>query len=190
MTDELDTAEPKPEPAKQPRKRVRRSTLIAGIVALVLIAAGPIIAWQVTASNMQPQIDSANAAVAATGDSLKQAQTNLTSMQAQVAKAAKDEADVAARESAVTARETAVKAAETIVQAGQFGDGVHVVGTDVQPGVYHVNSATNCYYVFKDGTGAGANIIDNNIVSGPVTITLKQGDNLTTSRCGTWTKIG
>lgn len=75
------------------------------------------------------------------------------------------------------------------MQANQFGDGVHLVGTNVTPGVYSA-TGVECYYVWKSGTGADAQIVDNNIVTGPVTVTLVAGQTFETDQCGTWTKVG
>jgi hypothetical protein len=183
---EPETVEPAPEESQGKSKRqVVPRLVIAGVVAVILIVAGPIIAWQVTASNMQPEIDSANAQLHTSQGQVAALKGNNQMLQDA---AAKQTADLTAREAAVTAREAAVKQIETVIQASQFSDGMHVVGTDVQPGTYSIASSTNCYYVFKDGTGSGAKILDNDIVSGPVTLTLKSGDVLETNRCGVWTK--
>jgi hypothetical protein len=105
--------------------------------------------------------------------------------------------DLSAREAALTAGEAKLKTDQATleaqtkqVQSTQFGDGIHVVGATVTPGVYSISNASNCYYAWMSGTGSDAGIIDNNIVSGPAVVTLKPGDIFETSRCGTWTKIG
>ncbi len=105
--------------------------------------------------------------------------------------------DIADRETALTAGEAKLKADQAAldaqtkqVQSTQFGDGVHLVGTTITPGVYSISSGSNCYYAWMSGTGSDADIIDNNIVSGPAVVTLKAGDIFETNRCGTWTKIG
>ena len=94
------------------------------------------------------------------------------------------------RDAELAARETAVSAAETAKKASQFGNGVHIVGTNVTAGTYSIASSTDCYYAWMSGTGSDADIIDNNIVSGPATVTLRDGDVFETSRCGTWSRIG
>jgi hypothetical protein len=88
------------------------------------------------------------------------------------------------------AREDAVTKAETQITASQFTDGVHLVGTNVAPGTYSITESASCYYAWMSGTGSDANIVTNNIVSGPATVTLKAGDVFETSRCGTWNKTG
>lgn len=105
--------------------------------------------------------------------------------------------DISDREAALTAGEARLKTDQAAldektrqVQSTQFGDGVHIVGSTVVPGVYSITSSTGCYYVWKTSTGSDAQIIDNNIVNGPAVVTLKPGDIFETSRCGTWTKTG
>lgn len=93
-----------------------------------------------------------------------------------------------ARDAELAARETAVSAAETAKEASEFGNGVHIVGTNVTAGTYSIASSTDCYYAWMSGTGSDADIIDNNIVSGPATVTLRDGDVFETNRCGTWTR--
>ena len=105
--------------------------------------------------------------------------------------------DIKDRETALAAGEAKLKADQAAldsqtkqVQSTEFGDGIHIVGSTVTPGVYSISNASSCYYAWMSSTGAGADIIDNNIVSGPAVVTLNPGDIFETSRCGTWTKIG
>lgn len=94
------------------------------------------------------------------------------------------------RDAELAARETAVGAAEVAQKASQFRDGVHIVGTTVTAGVYSISTSDSCYYVWRTGTGSDSEIVDNNIVSGPATVTLRDGEVFETSRCGTWSKVG
>jgi len=95
-----------------------------------------------------------------------------------------------ARDAELATRETAVGAAEVAQKASQFSDGVHIVGTTVTAGVYSIASSDSCYYVWRTGTSSDSDIVDNNIVSGPATVTLRDGEVFETSRCGTWNKVG
>jgi hypothetical protein len=106
-------------------------------------------------------------------------------------------ADVKDREAALVAGESKLKSDQAAldqrtqqVESTQFSDGIHLIGTNVTPGIYSISDSSSCYYVWKTGTGSDADIIDNNIVSGPATVTLKAGDTFETNRCGTWTKVG
>jgi hypothetical protein len=71
-------------------------------------------------------------------------------------------------------------------------DGIHKVGTEVQPGVYQTTgpSGTNaggCYWTRTDGTGG---IIDNGVISGPGTLTIHDSELVETAGCQPWQKVG
>ncbi|WP_449278037.1 hypothetical protein [Leucobacter sp. GX24907] len=87
-------------------------------------------------------------------------------------------------------REKEVDSAEKKKASNEMTSGFHTVGKTVQPGVYDTTvSSGMCYYAWKEGTGAAAGIIDNNIVeSGPATVTLVEGQFFENEGCGTWTK--
>lgn len=102
---------------------------------------------------------------------------------------------VVERETAVQARETAIDAKEKQVEASTFGDGVRVVGTTVQPGTYTTqggdgSNSVGCYYAWKTGTGSDSDIVDNNIVNGAATVTLRAGEIFESSSCQDWIKVG
>jgi hypothetical protein len=74
--------------------------------------------------------------------------------------------------------------------SGTFSDGVHVVGAGgVTPGSYATTSADGCYYAWLSDTGADADIIDNNLIDGDITVTLAEGDVLGSKGCGVWTLV-
>jgi hypothetical protein len=102
----------------------------------------------------------------------------------------KQQAAADARDAELASRESAVGAAEAAKKASQFSDGVHIVGTTVSAGVYSISSSNSCYYVWRTGTGSDSDIVENNIVSGPATVTLRDGEIFETNRCGTWNKVG
>ncbi len=70
-------------------------------------------------------------------------------------------------------------------------DGTWTVGTDFPAGTYRTTGAgSDCYWaITKSGTN-GADIINNHIGGGNLTVTLKNGQDFETARCGTWTKVG
>jgi hypothetical protein len=70
-------------------------------------------------------------------------------------------------------------------------DGTWTVGTDFPAGTYRTTGAgSDCYWaITKSGTN-GADIINNHIGGGNLTVTLKSGQDFETDRCGTWTKVG
>ncbi len=98
------------------------------------------------------------------------------------------EADAQRREDEVAGRERQLDATLNGLRSSQFGDGVHEVGRDIQPGRYHTEgSGRTCYYA-KLGPD-GQDILDNNNVDGPVTIIIDSAF-FESARCGTWTKVG
>jgi len=70
-------------------------------------------------------------------------------------------------------------------------DGVYVVGTDIKPGVYHTAGATSvrggdCYYALLKSANTN-DVIDNNNVTGPATITVGPGVKaVDTTGCKPW----
>lgn len=72
-----------------------------------------------------------------------------------------------------------------------FGDGIFIVGTDMQPGTYRSTGSTGCYYARVSGfSGTNGQILanDNTDTSAVVTI-LASDKGFVSSNCGTWTKI-
>jgi hypothetical protein len=92
----------------------------------------------------------------------------------------------------VTVRPVAPKPASP--HASMAGDGVFVVGTDIEPGTYHTSGAVggsggNCYYALLSSTNT-SDIIDNNDVTGPATITVGAGVKaVDISGCQVWTRV-
>lgn len=105
------------------------------------------------------------------------------------AAAAQRKAELDAQAAAIAQREKAVAGAEAAKRANEFGDGVHEVGVDIQPGKYKTSGAASDCYWSKNRRDGG--IIDNDLPGGDTTIvieasvfTFKSGD------CGTWRKVG
>ena len=97
-----------------------------------------------------------------------------------------------ARDAELATRESAVGAAEVAKKANEFGSGVHLVGTDIQPGQYRNSGSDSCYWSRLSGTsGSFDELIANDLPSGPTVVTILPSDAAFSSeRCGTWTKIG
>jgi serine/threonine protein kinase len=71
--------------------------------------------------------------------------------------------------------------------------GVYVTGTDIKRGVYHTTGAVtasgNCYYALLRSTNTN-DIIDNNNVTGPATITIRAAVKaVDTTGCKPWTRV-
>jgi multidrug efflux pump subunit AcrA (membrane-fusion protein) len=96
--------------------------------------------------------------------------------------------EVEKAKAAVAAREEAVSAAEVAKRAQQFGDGIHEVGVDIQPGKYKTDGASGCYWAKQDRAGE---IIDNENGIGPQVVIIESTVfAFKSSRCGIWTKTG
>lgn len=74
--------------------------------------------------------------------------------------------------------------------AVEFTEGALEVGVDVQPGKYKSAGPAGglCYWARKSNDGT--KIIDNGIVEGPGTITIRAGELIETTGCQTWVKAG
>ena len=98
------------------------------------------------------------------------------------------------REAAVSKREQAVQVAEQGLKATFFsGDGLYLVGHDIQPGIYQTPGADangNCYFARLASTDTN-NIVDNGNYTGQVTITVLPSDvAVTVTGCQPFKKIG
>lgn len=101
------------------------------------------------------------------------------------------EKKVAEAEAAVKKREEAVTGAEAIKAKNTFGDGTRTVGRDIEPGTYipTADVGSSCYWgIYATGTN-GSDIVDNDLPGGGrPSVTLSEGQDFKSSRCGSWTK--
>lgn len=70
-----------------------------------------------------------------------------------------------------------------------FGDGTHLVGTDIQPGLYrNADVGAGCYWARLSGLGGGLeDIVTNDNASGSAIVEIGAGDTaFESTRCGTW----
>lgn len=170
--------------------------LILGIVAgviLIGVAAG----WVITSSAQRELSDSLSRqlAVARSTITTKDAQIGRYVSQRDATRQAltqlkQDQAKLAEDQAALKAGQAALAAQTQLVQASQFSDGQYTVGQTVAPGVYRETAGGDCYYEWASSTASDASIVRNDIPQGPATVTLRAGDIFTSTRCGTWTKIG
>lgn len=72
-----------------------------------------------------------------------------------------------------------------------FGDGVFIVGTDIEAGTYKSTGGSFCYYSRLSGfTGELEDIISNENTTSSAIVTISASDKgFKSARCGTWTKI-
>ncbi len=73
-----------------------------------------------------------------------------------------------------------------------FGEGMFIVGTDMEPGTYRNSGATSCYWARLSGFGHTLDdIIANGNADAQAVVAIAASDKgFTSSRCGAWTKIG
>jgi hypothetical protein len=100
------------------------------------------------------------------------------------------EAELDAREAVMDVRERALEGAEAEKAANTISDGAWTVGLDIEPGVYRATDVgSDCYWgIYKSGTN-GDEIINNDIPGGGnPTVTLSEGQDFESRRCGEWTR--
>ena len=99
--------------------------------------------------------------------------------------------DLVKREEAVKAREQAVTGAEEEKAANTVSDGTWTVGKDIAPGTYRSSQevGSRCYWAVLRSGSNGSDILENDIPGGgrPM-VTLAEGQDFNTARCGTWQK--
>jgi Bacterial Ig-like domain (group 2) len=74
-----------------------------------------------------------------------------------------------------------------------FDGGAFIVGTDIAPGTWRSDgTGTSCYWARLSGFGGTiSEIIANNFGAAPAIVTIQPSDvGFTSSRCGTWSRIG
>lgn len=190
-----------PQDTNSRPKQITLSKKVIGIAAAVLVAAlalGVVVGYVARnseVSNLSTDLADAKAQIQLEIAAKKKAKTAASEeadkIIAQERALLEDrEAALEEQQALVAEREEKVTAAEAQQAANQFGGGVHTVGVTISAGTYTTTVTSGmCYYAWKDGTGAAASIIDNNIVeSGPATVTLQDGQTFESSGCGTWKK--
>lgn len=211
-----DLAGPLADEAAERTGRPRKKTAAVVILVLGLLAAATVLGSALpdpTASDeyislagekqyVEAELNSLKSDYKTLGSTYDALQGGITDREAKIkareteisqADAAVKEADeaVKAAEAAVKKREEAVAGAEKEKAANTIGDGVWTVGADIEPGTYRSAAAVeaNCYWgVYESGTN-GSNIIENDIPGGGrPEVTLSEGQDFRTTRCGTWEK--
>lgn len=92
---------------------------------------------------------------------------------------------------AVTVTVPAAPAAPPPGPGASVGDGVYIVGQDMQPGTYRVSVAVTdgCYWQITKSGSNGADIVQNDLPKGGFPqVTVKAGQDFKSERCGTWVK--
>lgn len=190
------------EGAEAPGPRRKRKWLGRTALAVLLVGTGAVSAVLLTdptASDEYAALSAELNDVSADLEDLESRYTRLSSgiSNREDAVAEKEEAQIARgldlvkREEAVKAREEAVTGAEEEKAANTISDGTWTVGRDIAPGTYRSSGevGARCYWaVLRSGTN-GSDIVENDIPGGgrPM-VTLAEGQDFNSARCGTWEK--
>lgn len=185
---------PQSAPATKPAagsKRTWKSTaLVGGLAAGVLFGGGTLLGTTLpdpTASELYVMLQDSKAAVEGKNESLRKGYKTLEMIYLQL------KGDIESREVevAVKKREEDGTGAEAIKAKNTFGDGTWTVGRDIEPGTYipTADLGSSCYWaILAKGTN-GSDIVDNDIPGGGrPSVTLSEGQDFKSSRCGSWTK--
>jgi hypothetical protein len=168
---------------------------IGAVALLVGLGAGVGVGLAASDPTTSDQYRDVAAQLSAAQDANRVAVGRATTAEAAAASAAQAAASQKAaldqREAAVAARESAVSAVEQQVAARSVGEGIWTVGVDIEPGTYRTSEpvGSDCYWsITRSGTN-GDDIIQNDIPGGGIpTVTLKEGQDFTNRRCGTFVK--
>ena len=95
------------------------------------------------------------------------------------------------REAALDERAEDLDVAEERQAASTFGNGVHIVGTDIEPGLYRTEGGSNCYWARLSGLSGGfGDLITNGLPDGPASIEIQGSDaGFESSGCATWNRV-
>src|SRR3954451_4076259 len=181
------------KPSKRPAWVQPATALLVGLIVGGGLGAGAVAAWSDPTHTdeyrtLQQEFEDAQSKIA---DAQRQATAVGAAAQKAATDAAQRDAELDQRETAVTARETSVTAVEQQIAANSIEEGTWTVGRDVAPGTYRTSQAVSgqCYWSITRTGSNGSDIVENDIVSGGFpTVTLKEGQDFTNSRCGTFVK--
>lgn len=187
----------------QTPKRRRPSALVIALAVTAVVAAAGWTAFGVAFADVNAKADEIEAA----SELLDDAQFDLTTerievrdlkrerdgLQADVEEMTAQVEAVVAKEAELSAREAAVKVTEeyqrqTTLRAGYS----YTVGLTMEPGTYRANpTGSSCYWaIYVTGTNY-SDIVENDLGSmGTLTVTVSDGQDFQSNRCGDWTKVG
>jgi hypothetical protein len=195
---------------------------VAAVLVALLVGIGIGAASNSDASkvkSLNAQLDTAHQTIQSNNDALNGDQSQIADLKTHVSSAQSDAANadknaeakaqsdyaaklatvqdqenkVKSREDAVSKREAAVQQAEQGLRATAFdGDGVYLVGRDIQPGTYSSPgpSGDQCYWA-RESSPNDSDIIDNHLGAGPTVVQVLPSDvALRVDGCQPFKKIG
>ncbi|MGC7153061.1 hypothetical protein DM794_03135 [Paenarthrobacter ureafaciens] len=188
-------------PGHRPPRRGRRRTLFA-VMAVALLGGAVYLgstlpdpknsqeykSLQADGARLESELNKVKTDYKTLDDGMKAREIRVTAFGQELTKR---EETVKAAEAAVKKREDAVTVAEKQKAANTVREGTWTVGVDIEPGTYRTDAevSSSCYWgIYRTGSN-GADIIDNDIVSGGrPTVTVSPGQDFKTTRCGAWTR--
>ncbi|MBD8079357.1 hypothetical protein [Cellulosimicrobium arenosum] len=195
-------------PASLNQKRGRGGT-VAALLALFLLVTTIIAtslwiwnynsarSWEEAAADARVERDVAESELAGAeskAETLEAASSTMrdqiSTLEGEAAGVAKQAADLEEQEARLAEREAAVTKTEDQVAATTITEGVWTVGVDIEAGNYRVKeSPIDCYWaIYTTGTNQD-DIIQNDIVTGGMpTVTIREGQDFESNRCGSWIK--
>lgn len=191
-----------PDDGVAPRGRKGKRAIIATVLGLALVGggmAGGMALDDPTESAEYLELQAASEHTERQRAALEERQTELDeraeareeAVSQREAKIGEAEAAVAEAEAAVKAREEAVTGAEAEKAANTISDGTWTVGRDIASGTYRSAEpvGSRCYWgIYRSGSN-GSEILENDIPGGGhPTVTLAEGQDFTSARCGKWDK--
>lgn len=122
---------------------------------------------------------------------LEKAESDIASLRRNAESVTARAAELDELEAALAEREAAVASTEAQIAASTITGGTWTVGVDVEPGTYRTKDAVigDCYWaIYRSGTNKD-DIIQNDIVQGGFpTVTLSEGQDFESNRCGSWVR--
>lgn len=162
---------------------------VAAAAVLVPYYLGVVAEWESSSSELRTERDEALEANVVLEENILRQGQRADDAESRLAGVEAREAAVAEAEAAVASREAAVTVTEETIEASSITTGVWTVGRDVAPGTYVTESevSADCYWaIYVSGTNQD-DIIQNDIVTGGrPTITIAEGQDFESNRCGTW----
>jgi hypothetical protein len=171
--------------------------VVAGSIAIYNFTNGE--AWEARALEAEDELEISERNLGLAREELTELQGERARLSSEVG-TLRSEADAVAARAAeletlsaeVAEREAAVTATEQQIAANTITEGMWTVGIDIEPGTYRTTEAVSsgsCYWgIYRSGTNGG-DIIENDIVNGGFpTVTLSEGQDFSTQRCGSWVK--
>jgi outer membrane murein-binding lipoprotein Lpp len=200
--------------APPPRTTARRGLVIAAVVGLAVGLAGGAATGFVVADD-QEQVDRLSADVSGLRQDLVDAEgrrradveaarrdteaglaDDIARQQAELDHRAEAldgrEADLDDREDGLDDREADLTVLEEQAADGSIpGDGLYLVGEEVEPGTYRASHGADCYWERLSGaSGDFGDLITNGLGAADATVTIQASDYaFSTQSCGSWTRL-